>query len=341
MTLTQSQQAYFDEMGMAEKTAILLLQLGEDATTQVFATMSIEAITEVSRYIAKNNSVEKTIGAAVLEEFYAIIQSNQYLNTGGLDYAREILYKTLAPEEAKKVLERLSKTMQESQNFSYLAKIKPQQLADFILSEHPQTIALILAHMDPSAAAETLNLFAPELRSEVAIRMAKLGDISPMIIKRVSTVLESKLESLASYKVEVGGPRAVADVFNRLGAKVSKETLRQVEQLDQELAESIKEMMFTFEDIITLDSASIRDILSELDKGDLMLALKGAPEDLKAKFYSVMSQRAQETLMEDLQFLGAVRMKEVENAQRKIVDIVQVLVDRGTLVIGATEEMIE
>ena len=189
MTLSQTQQAHFDEMGMAEKIAILLIQLGEESTAQIFGRMNVEAITEVSKYIANNTSIEKSIGAAVLEEFYAIIQSNQYLSTGGLEYAKEILYKALGAEEAKKVLERLNKTMQGAQNFAYLAKIKPQQLADFITTEHPQTIALILAHMDPSAAAETLYIFSPELRGEVVIRMAKLGDISPAIIKRVSAVL--------------------------------------------------------------------------------------------------------------------------------------------------------
>jgi flagellar motor switch protein FliG len=341
MTLTQQQQAHFEEMGMAEKVAILLLQLGEEATAQIFGRMSVEAITDVSKYIASNNSIEKNIGAAVLEEFYAIIQSNQYLNSGGLEYAKEILYKALGPEEAKKVLERLNKTMQSSQNFAYLSKIKPQQLADFIANEHPQTIALILAHMDPSAAAETLYIFPPDLRSEVVIRMAKLGDISPAIIKRVSAVLESKLESLASYKVEVGGPRAVADVFNRLGAKVSKETLTQIEQLDQELAASIKEMMFTFEDISNLDVNAVREILKAVDKNDLMLALKSSPEDLKEKFYACMSQRAKDTFVEELQFLGAVKMKEVETAQRKIVDAVQALAEQGVLELGATEEMID
>ncbi|WP_371131556.1 flagellar motor switch protein FliG [Sulfuricurvum sp.] len=331
----------FDEMGMAEKVAILMMQLGEDTTATIFSRMNVEAITEVSKYIASNRSVEKNIGAAILEEFYAIIQSNQYLNTGGLDYAREILYKALGPEEAKKVLERLSKTMQGAQNFSYLSKIKPQQLADFIMNEHPQTVALILAHMDPSSAAETLYIFPDDLRAEVAMRMAKLGDITPAIIKRVSAVLESKLESLASYKVEVGGPRAVADVFNRLGAKASKATLTQIEQLDQELAASIKEMMFTFEDIVDLDGNSIREILKAVDKNDLMLALKNAAEELKEKFYANMSQRAKDAFVEELQFLGAVKMKEVEGAQRKIVDAVQALAEQGILQLGESEEMLE
>ncbi len=341
MTLTQSQQANFDEMSMSQKVAILLIQLGEDVTATLFARMHVDAITEVSKYIANNRSIEKNIGAAVLEEFYAIIQSNQYLNTGGLDYARELLYKALGPEEAKKVLDKLSKTMQSTQNFAFLSKIKPQQLADFIMNEHPQTVALILAHMDASAAAETLYIFPDDLRAEVAMRMAKLGDISPSIIKRVSAVLESKLESLASYKVEVGGPRAVADVFNRLGAKASKATLTQIEQLDQELAASIKEMMFTFEDMVDLDGNSIREILKAVDKNDLMLSLKNAAEELKEKFYANMSQRAKDAFIEELQFLGAVKMKEVESAQRKIVDAVQALAEQGIIQIGESEEMVE
>jgi flagellar motor switch protein FliG len=303
--------------------------------------MNVDAITEISKFIANNRSVEKNIGGAVLEEFYAIIQSNQYLNTGGMDYARELLYKALGPEEAKKILEKLSKTMQSTQNFAFLSKIKPQQLADFIMNEHPQTVALILAHMDPSAAAETLYIFPDDLRAEVAMRMAKLGDITPAIVKRVSAVLESKLESLASYKVEVGGPRSVADVFNRLGAKVSKATLSQIEQLDQELAASIKEMMFTFEDMVDLDGNSIREILKAVDKNDLMLSLKNAAEELKEKFYANMSQRAKDAFIEELQFLGAVKMKEVEAAQRKIVDAVQALAEQGVLQLGESEEMVD
>ena len=341
MGLTPVQQIQFDSMLMSEKVAILLIQLGEESTAAIFGRLSVEMITEVSRYIAQNRTIEKSMGAAVLEEFYAIIQSNQYLNSGGIEFAREILYKALGPDEAKKVMDRLSKMTQGAQNFAYLAKIKPQQLADFIATEHPQTIALILAHMEPSAAAETLALFTDDLRSEVAMRMAKLGDISPSIIKRVSAVLESKLEALATYKVEVGGPRAVADIFNRLGTTASKATLSQIEQLDQELAASIKEMMFTFEDISTLDVNSVREILKAVDKGDLMLALKSAPEELKEKFYANMSQRARDTFVEELQFLGAVKMKEVEGAQRRIVDAVQALAEQGVVQLGGTEEMID
>ncbi|HIC43782.1 MAG TPA: flagellar motor switch protein FliG [Sulfurimonas sp.] len=341
MTLTPIQQAQFDEMSMAEKVAILLLQLGEEITAGVFSNISIDAITDVSKFIAASKSVERGIATAVLEEFYAIFQSNQYITSGGLEYAREILFKALGPEEAKKILDRLSKSMQSTQNFAYLSKIKPAQLADFIVTEHPQTIALILAHMDATAAAETLGYFSDDLRAEVAMRMAKLGDISPSVIKRVSAVLESKLESLASYKVEVGGPRAVADIFNRLGAKASKGTLSHIEQIDEELASSIKEMMFTFEDIISLDNNGVREILKTVDKKELMLALKSSPEELKQKFFSNMSERARLAFEEEMQFLGAVKVKDVEGAQRKIVEAVQQLAEQGVLQVGESEEMIE
>ncbi len=341
MDLNQTQRATFDEMSMAEKVAILLMLLGEEVTAEIFSNMSVDAITEVSKYIATSSTVDKSIGTAVLEEFHAIFQSGQFITSGGMEYARELLYRTLGPEEAKKVLDKLQKSMQESQNFAYLSKIKPNQLSDFIVNEHPQTIALILAHMDATEAADTLHYFPEDLRSEVAMRMAKLGDISPSVIKRVSAVLESKLESLASYKVEVGGPRAVADIFNRLGAKAAKATLAQVEQVDEELSTLIKEMMFTFDDMVTLDKTAIAEILKSVEKADLMLGLKSAPEELKEKFFSAMSERAREAFEEEMQFMGAVKMKEVESAQRKIVEQVNALAEAGTIQMGSTEEMVE
>jgi flagellar motor switch protein FliG len=338
--LSPTQQAAFDEMGMAEKISILLLQLGEDTTAGIFSNMNVDAITEVSKFIASSKTIEKAVATAVLEEFHAIFQSGQYITSGGMEYARELLYRTLGPEEAKKVLDKLSRSMQNTQNFAYLSKIKPQQLSDFIINEHPQTIALILAHMDPTEAADTIQFFPDDLRSEVAMRMARLGDISPSVIKRVSAVLESKLESLASYKVEVGGPRAVADVFNRLGAKSSKSTLATIEQVDEELANLIKEMMFTFEDMVALDKGAITETLKAVDKADLMMALKSSPEELKEKFFSAMSERAREAFEEEMQFLGAVKMKDVENAQRKIVEVVNGLAEAGTIQLGSNEEMI-
>ncbi len=231
--------------------------------------------------------------------------------------------------------------METTKSFGYLSQVRPQQLADFIVKEHPQTIALIVAHMDATSAAETLVYFPDDLRSEVIIRMANLGDISPSVVKRVSTVLESKLESLTSYKVEVGGPRAVAEVLNRLGQKASKSTIGIIEQSDPSLAVTIKEMMFTFEDINTLDNNAIREILKVVDKKDLMVGLKGSGEELKQKFLANMSQRASEAFVEEMQFLGAVRVKEVEEAQRRVVELVQKLAEEGVFQVGESDEMIE
>ncbi len=341
ITLSPRQQAQYDEFSMAEKIAILLVQLGDEITGEIFSNLDLDSITEVSKYIAQNSGIDKALGGAVLEEFYAIFQSNQYISTGGFEYAKELLYRTLGPEAAKKVLDKLAKSMQSSQNFAYLSRVRPQQLSVFIIHEHPQTIALILAHMDPTNAAETLNFFSDDLRAEIAIRMANLGDISPNVVKRVSTVLENKLESLTSYKVEVGGIRAVAEVFNRLGQKAAKATIAYIEQIDDQLAAAIKEMMFTFEDIEKLDNNAIREILKIIDKKDLILALKASPEELKQKFMSNMSQRAGEQFLEEMQFLGAVKVKDVEAAQRRIVETVQSLSEQGIIQIGEQEDTIE
>ncbi|WP_122863198.1 flagellar motor switch protein FliG [Campylobacter showae] len=339
--LNEQQKMVYDDLSMPEKIAILLIQLGEDVTTLLFSHMEVDVITEISRYIATAKSMDKNVAAAVLEEFYALMQSNQYMRSGGLEYAKEILYRTFGPETAQKILDKLAKSMENSKSFGYLTKVKPQQLADFIMTEHPQTIALILAHMDSTSAAETLSFFNDELRSEVVVRMANLGDISPSIIKRVSTVLEGKLESLTSYKVEVGGPRAVAEVLNRLGQKASKATIEYIEDIDDKLATTIKELMFTFEDINTPNQAAIREILKNVDKKDLMVALKGSGDALKEKFLSSMSQRASEAFKEEMQFLGAVRVKDVEEAQRRIVEQVQALAEGGAFQIGEADEMIE
>ncbi|WP_104721517.1 flagellar motor switch protein FliG [Helicobacter mesocricetorum] len=341
ITLSPRQQAQYDELSMSEKIAILLVQLGDEITGEIFSHLDLDSITEVSKYIAQNAGIDKAIAGAILEEFYAIFQSNQYISTGGFEYAKELLYRTLGPDAAKKVLDKLAKSMQSSQNFSYLSRVRPQQLSDFIIHEHPQTIALILAHMDPSNAAETLNFFSDDLRAEIAIRMANLGDISPNVVKRVSTVLENKLESLTSYKVEVGGTRAVAEVFNRLGQKSAKSTIAYIEQIDDQLAAAIKEMMFTFEDIEKLDGNAIREILKVADKKDLILALKASPEELKQKFMGNMSQRAGEQFLEEMQYLGAVKVKDVEAAQRRIVESVQALSEQGVIQIGEQEDTIE
>ncbi|WRD17484.1 flagellar motor switch protein FliG [Helicobacter pylori] len=339
--LTPKQKAQLDELSMSEKIAILLIQVGEDTTGEILRHLDIDSITEISKQIVQLNGTDKQIGAAVLEEFFAIFQSNQYINTGGLEYARELLTRTLGSEEARKVMDKLTKSLQTQKNFAYLGKINPQQLADFIINEHPQTIALILAHMEAPNAAETLSYFPDEMKAEISIRMANLGEISPQVVKRVSTVLENKLESLTSYKIEVGGLRAVAEIFNRLGQKSAKTTLARIESVDNKLAGAIKEMMFTFEDIVKLDNFAIREILKVADKKDLSLALKTSTKDLTDKFLNNMSSRAAEQFVEEMQYLGAVKIKDVDVAQRKIIEIVQSLQEKGVIQTGEEEDVIE
>ena len=341
MKLNEEQKAIYEDLSMAEKIAILLIQLGEDVTTMLFTHMDIDIITEISKYIATAKTIDKSVAAAVLEEFYVVSQSNQYLKSGGIEYAKEILFRTFGPEIAQKIMDKLQKSLETTKSFGYLGQVRPQQLADFIVKEHPQTIALIVAHMDSSSAAETLVYLPDDIRSEVVMRMANLGDISPSVVKRVSTVLESKLDSLTSYKVEVGGPRAVAEVLNRLGQKASKSTIEIIEKNDPALATIIKDLMFTFDDISSLDNNAIREILKVVDKMVLMVGLKGSGEELKRKFLANMSQRASEAFIEEMQFIGAVRVKEVEEAQRKVVELVQKLAEDGVFQVGVSEEMIE
>ena len=341
MKLNEEQKAIYEDLSMAEKIAILLIQLGEDVTTMLFTHMDIDIITEISKYIATAKTIDKSVAAAVLEEFYVVSQSNQYLKSGGIEYAKEILFRTFGPEIAQKIMDKLQKSLETTKSFGYLGQVRPQQLADFIVKEHPQTIALIVAHMDSSSAAETLVYLPDDIRSEVVMRMANLGDISPSVVKRVSTVLESKLDSLTSYKVEVGGPRAVAEVLNRLGQKASKSTIEIIEKNDPALATIIKDLMFTFDDISSLDNNAIREILKVVDKKVLMVGLKGSGEELKRKFLANMSQRASEAFIEEMQFIGAVRVKEVEEAQRKVVELVQKLAEDAVFQVGVSEELIE
>jgi len=339
--MTNEQKELYESLSMEEKMAIFLTELGDDTTSKIFANLDIDMITDISAFIATVRRVDKPIATAILQEFQALIQSNQYLVGGGLEYAKEILFKTFPPETAQAILNKLAKDLGETKSFGYLNKVKPEQLAGFIAQEHPQTIALIIAHMDPNRAAETLSFFEDELRSEVTIRMANLGDISPSVIKRVSAILEKKLESLTSYKVEVGGPRAVAEVLNKLSQKASKATIEKIEKENQELANVIKELMFTFEDIVKLDKNAIRELLKETDKNNLMVALKGATDELKQMFMENMSQRAAEAFEEELSFLGPVKVKDVEEAQRKIVDEIQKMVEMGKIQIGDADEVIE
>jgi flagellar motor switch protein FliG len=341
MKLTNDKQETFDALSMVDKVSILLMQLGDDTTTMIFKHLRTNVIILLTESIAKVKTIDQQIAMAVVEDFYGIFEGNNFMSAGGINYARDLLLKTLPPDEAKRILDRLNKNMDSQQNFAYLHKVKPAQLAEFISEEHPQTIALILAHMDSSSAADVLATFSDSKKADVALRIANLDELSPTIVKKISAMLENKLELLSDSQIEVGGSKSVAEIFNRLGQAISKSTLDILEQKDHELTSIIKEMMFTFDDILELDQKVISEILKVTDNAQLALALKGASEEMRNKFMAGMSQRAAEAFNEELGFMGAVKLKDVEGAQRKIVETVQKLAESGVIEMNNDEEIIE
>jgi flagellar motor switch protein FliG len=269
----------------------------------------------------------------ILEEYYQMTIAHEYVLKGGVDYAKKILMNAFAPDHAQFLLARLMKTIGvDSANFDALQKADPQQLAKFIHSEHPQTVALILSHLNPSQAAALLNSLPSELRADVALRMANLDQISPDIISRIAAIIGQKLKNLGELSREsYGGVRAVAEMFNRLDAASSKEILEKIEGEDPALVETVRHLMFVFEDLLTVDQGAIKEILSRVDRKLLTVALKGASEQLRNHFLDCMSQRGSEMMREDMSSLGPVKIKDVEAAQQQVIAVVRQLENEGVI----------
>lgn len=318
-----------------QKAAVLCLVLGEDLTAEIFKRLDDEEVQDISREISLMGAVPADITDRVVEEFYNLTLAKEYITSGGIEYAKKVVIKSLGPEEARKIIDRLIKLREKSAGFSSLEKINPQQLSKFVQNEHPQTIALILAHLSASQAAELISALPEELRTEIVIRMANLEEISPEIVKKIATVLDQKLEALGSYSLEeYGGVKAVSELFNRMDRRASRNVLEQIESRDPELAASIRDLMFVFEDILLIDDQGVMEILKRIDKKSLAISLKGANDELKTKFFRNMSQRAGEMLKEEMEYLGPIRVKEVERAQHEIVEVVRTLEEEGVIVIG-------
>ena len=246
------------------KAAILMVALGEEISSKVMAYLDDEEVSDLSKEIALTRVVPPEQIDEVVEEFYNMMLAKKFISKGGLEYAKSILVKSLGPERARKIIDRLTKMLEQSSGFEFLTKIDPKQLAKFIMNEHPQTIALILAHLDPSHAAESMAQLPEELKAEVAVRIANLQDISPAVVKTLSKVLEERFEALSSYNVEVGGVKSVAEIFNRMDRVASKTTLDRLEKDSPELVAKIRDMMFVFDDIKVLGTAAIQEILKSL-----------------------------------------------------------------------------
>ena len=320
------------------KAAILLITLGEQTSAEILKQMDEDEVQMIGREVARVSAITSEQAETLLEEFYQMTVAHDYVLKGGMDYARRILISAFGPEHAKKMLDRLVKALgSEMASFDALQKADPQQVAKFIHNEHPQTIALVLSHLNPSQAAGLLISLPVEMRADVALRMANLDQISPEIISKIAGIIGQKLKALGEFSREAyGGVRAVSEMFNRLDSTTSKEVLESMEQTHPTLVETIRHLMFVFEDLMLLGPEAVKEVLAKVDRKVLTIALKGTSDQLKNHFLDQMSQRGSEMLREDMDALGPIKIKEVEAAQQQIIAIVRQLEAEGVISLKGT-----
>ncbi|MCL1947219.1 MAG: flagellar motor switch protein FliG [Chitinivibrionia bacterium] len=325
------------------KAAIVMVALGSNASSQVLKHLDEKDVERLTTEIARLSDVSMEVREAVLQEFTALSMAYQYIAQGGVDYAREILEDALGTRKAKEIMERVQQKIRTT-GFNLLEKVDPTQLVNFMRKEHPQTIALLLAHMGPQASAPVLAQLAPEIQVDVAARIAMMDSVTPETLDLVEEVLIEQIKSLFGGDVsEIGGIKAVAEILNNIDRSSEKNILDNLERENPELATEIKNLMFVFEDIMLLDDGSMRKVLKEVNSKDLSIALKGASPELTDKFMNNMSMRAAEMLREEISYLPPMRLKEVEESQQKVVDVVRRLEEKNEIIIsgrGGSEEII-
>jgi flagellar motor switch protein FliG len=320
------------------KAAILLIVLGEQTSAEFLQQIAEDDVQKVMREVARITAIPAEQSEQVLEEFHQLAVAGDYVVRGGMEYARKMLMRAFSPEHAKKLLDRLTKALgADAASFDALQKADPGQLAKFIHNEHPQTVALVLSHLNSSQAAALLSSLPPGMRSDVALRMASLDQISPEIIIKIASVIGQKLKTLGEFSREsYGGVRAVAEMFNRLDSGTSREILDAVERQDPTLVETIRHLMFVFEDLLLIDPAGLKEVVSKVDRKLLTVALKGTSDQLRNHILGCLSQRGAEMLKEDMDALGPVKIKEVESTQQQIIAIVRQLEAEGALSLKGT-----
>jgi flagellar motor switch protein FliG len=316
-----------------QKSAILLIALGDQASAELLKRLDDEEVQLVSNAIASLPAVSPEQAQAVLEEFLSVTQNARHVGHGGVDYAARILTAAFGSERSRKHLERLpSLSAKGSDSNEQLQRVDPQLLARFVRSEHPQTVALILAHLSPAQSAAVLASMDPDVRANLAVRIAKLDQISPAVIAKVSAVLGQKLKTLGEIKRESsGGPRAVAEIFNQLDNALSDEILNQIGAENSELVEAIRQKMFVFDDLLSIDAGGIKELLGRADRRVLTVALKGTSDELRQHLLQGMSQRGAAMLLEDMEALGPIKIREVEAAQQQVITVVRQLETEGLL----------
>ncbi len=325
-----------------EKAAILLVTLGPEVSSQVYKHLDEATIELLTLEIANMRKITPETKVAVLKEAQEIIMAHEFMTQGGVDYARKLLEQALGPERAQDILRRITASLQ-VRPFDFVKHTDPQQLLSFIQGEHPQTIALILSYLSPEQGATVLGGLPPSMQWDVARRIARMDRITPEVLREVERVLERKLSTVMGQDFTIaGGVDAVVGIINRVDRGTERNIIEALEEQDPELAEEIKKRLFVFEDIMGMDDRSLQRVLREVDMKDLSLALKGATEELRVKFFRNMSKRAAEMLKEDMDYMGPVRVRLVEEAQQKIVNVVRGLEEAGEIVIarGGEEQLV-
>ena len=318
-----------------QKSAVLLITLGPEKSAQIFKHLKEDEIEQLTLEIANTSSVSPQMKEDVLAEFYEVCLAQQYIAEGGINYAKELLEKALGVEKAKEVISKLTANLQ-VRPFEFIRKTDPSQLLNFIQDEHPQTIALILSYLSSSQSAQVISSLPPDKQADVARRIATMDRTSPDVIKEVEGVLERKLASIVNQDYTIiGGVDAIVAILNTVDRGTERHILETLEIEDPELADEIRRKMFVFEDILSLDDRTIQRVLRDVDNSDLATALKNANEEVQNVIFNNLSKRLAAMIKEDMEFMGPVRLKDVEEAQQKIVNIVRKLEDSGEIVISS------
>ncbi len=326
------------DMNGRQKAAVFLVTLGSEISAEIFKHLREDEIEALTFEIARLETVDPEMRDAVLLEFRDLMMAQEFITTGGIDYARELLEKSLGNQKAVDIINRLTSSLQ-TRPFDFIRRTDPAHLLNFIQQEHPQTIALILAYLEPQKASIILSQLPGEIQSDVAKRIATMDRTSPDVLREVERVLEKKLSTLSSEDyTAAGGVDSIVDILNMVDRSTERQIIETLEEDDPELAEEIKKRMFVFEDIVMLDDKAIQKVLREVDTQELSKALKSVDSEVQDKIFRNMSKRAASLLKEDMEFMGPTRRKDVEEAQQKIVAVIRKLEEAGEVVIARSGE---
>ena len=321
-----------EELSARARVAILMIALGQETTAEVMKYMSDYEIEEIAQSISELEVVTTEQEDQVLEEFEQLLLAGQYVSQGGMDFARGALERAIGPRRASQLLDRVNSTT--TSGFYMLKNVDPNQIIPFICKEHPQTIALILSQLDSNQAAGVINGLTEDQQADVAFRIAQMDNISPNVLRELEASLAGELETILSGQVtEIGGPKAVAEILNRTGRSTEKAVLERLDAADPELAEGVRNQMFTFDDIANLTDREIQLILREVDSKDLAIALRGASIELQNKVFANVSERVGEMMREEMDFSGPIRLSDVEEVQLRVVQTVRQLEEAGQVTI--------